>query len=298
MKKKNLLCLAVICMGLLVSCTNAHRPEYKAYIVSNFDSEEDSSIDASENAVRREPLPQSYVDESVPQEKTYVYEGVEYHLQYLMTKYGAPAVNHAYLLYVDEMKGGPDFGFHSETGELVFYSSLHSDDEQPEGAIVLTAEERAARAYELASKYYPSIEKLTPQPEENREKDEGEMLYSWRFNRYISGICTTEGIWLEMDAYGTLKGLFIYIPGAFDDVNIDAETEIWDQAVADMLTEQYDSEAGKYSDLEYEFGSNYYMRFNFADELVLNRSVSIECIEKNTGKEYHQSLTIEIPLQG
>lgn len=298
MKKMYAILSLLLCLSLL-SCAEARQSEYKAYIRGGTDGMDDNPAYTSD-VMRLDDVPLYTVDNDVAvQEKTYVFEGTEYNLEYLITRYGAPAINHTFLCYWDRERD-VDLGFHSDTGELVYYNHLRrgaGSNETSEGARVLTAEEREARVYELAERYYPSsMQKLTPDPEEHIVGSDDPKIYLWRFNRFVSGIKTTEGISIRIDEYGNFESMMIYMPDSFDDVEVEVNTEAWDQAIDDMLTTVYDSETSKFTSLTYELRGDYYMRFNMAGDLVLNRYVIIQCTNKETGEPYSHRFTVEIDL--
>lgn len=298
MKKMYAVFSLLLCLSLL-SCAEARQSEYKAYILGSTDGMADDPAYTSDFR-RLDDVPLYTVEEDAVQEKTYVFEGTEYNLEYSRTMYGAPAINHSFLCYWDRERD-VDLGFHSDTGELVYYNHLHpsrtGSDGEPEGARVLTAEEREARVYELAERYYPSsMQKLTPDPEEHVVGSDNPKIYRWFFNRFVSGIKTTEGILISIDEYGNFESMMIYMPDSFDDVEVEVNTEAWDQAIDDMLTTVYDSETSKFTSLTYELRGDYYMRFNMAGDLVLNRYVIIQCTNKETGELYSHRFTVEIDL--
>lgn len=298
MKKMYAVLSLLLCLSLL-SCAEARQSEYKAYILGSTDGMADNPAYTSD-VMRLENVPSYIIEEDAVQEKTYIFEGTEYNLEYSRTKYGAPAINHSFLCYWDRERD-VDLGFHSDTGELVYYNHLPpgrtGSDGAPEDARVLTAEEREARAYELAERYYPSsMQKLTPDPEEHVVGSDDPKIYLWSFNRFVSGIKTTEGILIRIDEYGNFESMMIYMPDSFDDVEVEVNTEAWDQAIDDMLTTVYDSETSQYTSLTYEFRGDYYMRFNMAGDPVVNRYVVIQCTNKETGEPYSHRFTVEIDL--
>lgn len=295
--RRAFLCILSMLCILLVSCTN---PE---------SSEDEYKIKISDASMVGEPLMDqtlqaympgdryTYQDETVSDEKSATIDGIVHTASYKKTM---PDGSRDRMLdvYVNP-ENQSELYFYHDTGAFFGYMGPHREllEESWAGLTVLTEEERAARAREIAETFV-SVEGFTEKCSQWEYEEEQGVLtsYSYVYAREVDGLQSTESTEVVLDQFGRIMLYSVHNAGAFENFEMpEVNLTDCDEAAFDYLDSIFIDIADSFTNIDYERTDDYILGCTHDGNITLSCPIMVDCTRGGNDYAYPLYVTVEIP---
>ena len=296
--RRAFLCILSMLCILLVSCTNAQRPEASEYKVKISDAslvgEElmDQTLQAYMSGGTH-----TYQDDAVSAERSATIDGIVHTASYKKTMqvgYGDRMVDS-----YENPENRTQLYFYHDTGAFFGYIGPLDElfDESWAGLTVLTEEERAARARETAETFV-SVEGLTEKHSQWEYEEEQGVLtaYSYVYAREVDGFQSTESTEVVLDQFGRIILYSVHDAGAFENFEMpEVNLTDCDEAAFDYLDSIFIDIADSFTNIDYERTGNYILGCTHDGNITLSCPIMVDCTRGGYDYAYPVYVTVEIP---
>lgn len=297
--RRAFLCILSMLCIFLVSCTNAQRPEASEY-----------KVKISDASMVGEPLmdqtlqayipggTHTYQDETVSAEKSATIDGIVRTASYQQTMqviYGDRMVD----VYVNPENQSKLYFYHDTGAFFGFIGPLREiwDESLWAGLTVLTEEERAARAREIAETFV-SVEGFTEKHSQwEYEAEQGVLTsYSYVYAREVDGFQSTESTEVVLDQFGRIMLYSVHNAGAFENFEMpEVNLTDCDEAAFDYLDSIFIDIADSFTDIDYERTGDYILGCTHDGNITLSCPIMVDCTRGGDDYAYPLYVTVEIP---
>lgn len=294
--RRAFLCILSMLCILLVSCTNAQRPEASEYKVKISDA---SMVgEALMDQTLQACMPgdkYAYQDETVSVERSETIDGIVRTATYDKTELysGWDRTVDRYVNPENEVQ----LYFYHDTGAFLGYMGQSIIDQLWEGLTVLTDEERHVRAREIAETHV-SVEGFTETRSQSEyETDHGVfIMYAYSYFREVEGFRSTEAVSVLLDQFGNIMGYFVYNVGAFENFEMpEVNLTDCDEAAFDYLDSIFIDIADSFTNIDYERTDDYILGCTHDGNITLSCPIMVDCTRGGNDYAYPLYVTVEIP---